>query len=534
MNIHAERTQENKGQSLATTFPQTRRSSETAYQLVDNRPVADAQRKLQKLADTSPKIMQLRSNQDKANNSTQVNKATQLQSLADSSASRQHYPIQRKENNTGLPDNLKRGMESLSGIALDDVKVHRNSNKPAQLQAHAYAQGTNIHLAPGQEKHLSHEAWHVVQQKQGRVKPTLQMKGKLSVNDDEGLEREADIMGQKALSSSIQGQVASPNFSPVSRKPVLQRKVIGVAGKGYPKGKAQSYVDGLMTTIKGKVKKGDLILDMCQKENITVNISGMQSTSGPGGLDPNTMEITLFPKEKDIIVTENRERLFQGVESKPKYGEQGLGSLKDNTRIGRVGMATTLYHELGHFYQTKVQGIDVSGMRSGTAGIFLIELHNILQTENRLASLLGEPLRSTYRPTGGVKPGEIGEEAAGKESKEVKKTKTYVYKKKQRAIKEGKPKSDPLMGLVLTAQVKKIVEDYHNELKAWISQNNHLFRGKGATKKTKDLNTIITSSLDTIGSDMRESQIHLLQGIIDSAYYFIKDLSETKSERKED
>ena len=55
---------------------------------------------------------------------------------------------------------------------MNDVKVHYNSNKPAQLQAHAYTQGTNIHVAQGQERHLAHEAWHVVQQKQNRVRPT--------------------------------------------------------------------------------------------------------------------------------------------------------------------------------------------------------------------------------------------------------------------------------------------------------------------------------------------------------------------------
>ncbi|BDD06447.1 eCIS core domain-containing protein [Aureibacter tunicatorum] len=103
-------------------------------------------------------------------------------------------------NNTGLPDNLKSGIENLSGYSMSDVKVHYNSDKPAQLQAHAYAQGTDIHLASGQEKHLPHEAWHVVQQKQGRVKPTKQMKGKVNINDDNGLEKEADIMGAKALS----------------------------------------------------------------------------------------------------------------------------------------------------------------------------------------------------------------------------------------------------------------------------------------------------------------------------------------------
>jgi hypothetical protein len=108
--------------------------------------------------------------------------------------------LQRKKNNTGLPDNLKSGIENLSGHSMDDVKVHYNSDKPAQLNAHAYAQGADIHIASGQEKHLAHEAWHVVQQKQGRVKPTLQMKGKVNINDNKDLENEADKMGNLALS----------------------------------------------------------------------------------------------------------------------------------------------------------------------------------------------------------------------------------------------------------------------------------------------------------------------------------------------
>ena len=103
------------------------------------------------------------------------------------------------KNDTGLPDNLKTNTEKLSGISLNDVKVHYNSDKPAQLHAHAYAQGTDIHIGPGQEQHVPHEAWHVVQQKQGRVKATTQMKGMVPVNDDAGLEKEADLMGAKAV-----------------------------------------------------------------------------------------------------------------------------------------------------------------------------------------------------------------------------------------------------------------------------------------------------------------------------------------------
>ncbi len=120
-------------------------------------------------------------------------------------AREEEEPLQQKPNNTGLPDNLKSGVENLSGYSMDDVKVHYNSSQPATLQAHAYAQGTDIHIAPGQEKHLPHEVWHVVQQKQGRVKPTMQMKGTVPVNDDVGLEKEADIIGNKAKSLEMKG-----------------------------------------------------------------------------------------------------------------------------------------------------------------------------------------------------------------------------------------------------------------------------------------------------------------------------------------
>ena len=106
---------------------------------------------------------------------------------------------QQKPNNTGLPDNLKAGVESLSGFSMDDVKVHYNSSQPATVQALAYTQGTDIHVAPGQERHLPHEAWHVAQQLAGRVEPTTEVGG-MPVNDNIDLEHEADVMGTKANS----------------------------------------------------------------------------------------------------------------------------------------------------------------------------------------------------------------------------------------------------------------------------------------------------------------------------------------------
>lgn len=206
MNTHADKTQANKRQSVAIDIAQRQGGGETTFQFEDNRPEVIVQRKLQEIADNSP----------------QARKAAQLHAMTDNHSAQQEHPILKKKNKTGLPDDLKTGMENLSGYPMDDVKVHYNSDKPAQLNAHAYAQGTDIHLASGQEKHLPHEAWHVVQQKQGRVKAAMQMKDGLSVNDDKSLEHEADVMGQQASEMTHAEPGTLQARSSISSK-VLQR-----------------------------------------------------------------------------------------------------------------------------------------------------------------------------------------------------------------------------------------------------------------------------------------------------------------------
>jgi len=103
---------------------------------------------------------------------------------------------------SGLPSQLKENLESMSGFNMDDVKVHSNSAEPDKMNAKAYAQGSDIHLAPGQEKHLPHEAWHVVQQKSNRVQATQERGGQV-INDDPSLEAEADTMGAKAMQLKV-------------------------------------------------------------------------------------------------------------------------------------------------------------------------------------------------------------------------------------------------------------------------------------------------------------------------------------------
>ncbi|WPD22096.1 MAG: DUF4157 domain-containing protein [Candidatus Electrothrix scaldis] len=230
------RDQNKTGYRPINNIAQKKKSSGGPSTIEDNRPETARMQAMQEMManSTNPRLMQLKEMQDMINGSERVQQMTarqevlqkkgpedeeELQLKADKPVQRKgpddedmqlkaEEPVQKQGNRTGLPDDLKAGVENLSGLAMDDVRVRYNSGKPAQLNAHAYTQGTEIHVAPGQEKHLPHEAWHVVQQKEGRVRPTVQLKGGVAVNDDTGLEKEADVMGGKA----VQGAVNRPEI----------------------------------------------------------------------------------------------------------------------------------------------------------------------------------------------------------------------------------------------------------------------------------------------------------------------------------
>lgn len=212
---------------------------------VDRRPSAAAQRKLAEMAAGSDRSIPL--------GATGGGIAQRSENLEEEEATKQAKSIDAHDssgtvpamgggagraNDTGLPDKLKAGVESMSGMSMDHVKVHYNSDKPAQLNAHAYAQGSDIHIASGQERHLPHEAWHVVQQAQGRVKPTMQAKG-AAINDDHALEHEADIMGMQALQTktidkgekkhAARTSIHCNAFGDMRLSNIAQYKLIGMA-----------------------------------------------------------------------------------------------------------------------------------------------------------------------------------------------------------------------------------------------------------------------------------------------------------------
>ncbi|KAB8051897.1 DUF4157 domain-containing protein [Janthinobacterium sp. FT14W] len=180
-----------------------------------------------------------------------------------------------------LPSRLRTGIEQLSGMAMDRVTVHYNSHKPGLVQAHAYAQGGDIHLGPGQERHLPHEAWHVLQQRQGRVKPTMAAHG-VAINDDRALEQEADRMGSRAMNAMHAQPESLLLPAPAASGPaamVAQRVVFnGVDYKDDPKHNNRTIIsdalDAIIEAQNGTVLDPDSWISWVDAINVKLQASG--------------------------------------------------------------------------------------------------------------------------------------------------------------------------------------------------------------------------------------------------------------------
>lgn len=128
-------------------------------------------------------------------------------------------------NSTGIPDRMKQDFENRSGLSFDDVRIHYNSGRPARFQSLAYTQGTNVYIAPGQEKHLGHELGHVLQQKQGMVRPAIRYENAL-LNNDPYLENQADRFAAGSFTGYRSGGASW-------RRDVIQPKTEVTLSPGY-------------------------------------------------------------------------------------------------------------------------------------------------------------------------------------------------------------------------------------------------------------------------------------------------------------
>ncbi len=291
-------------------------------------------------------------------------------------------PKQNSGGGQDLPQPLQSGMERLSGLSLTDIRVHYDSEQPGLFGAHSFAQGRDIHLGPGRGDDLPHEAWHTVQQKQGRVPITRQFRD-TGINDDPGLEREADVMGEKALQMKVSNDVQPLAEEPLSKAAdsgPLQKKDAGTESATDTATDSGGFTEGLIIqsgslrlySSLGQLNKGladrsyygGILVDMPPgtkllvynstindaKKRVKAYVNGKEYDGFCSG-HPSEVRLLSSPEEKKKQEAETEERIKKLEKGSKKSGSKGLDFdsskedyidfVKGLSGFGIDGLATT-------------------------------------------------------------------------------------------------------------------------------------------------------------------------------------------------
>ena len=214
-----------------------------------------------------------------------------------------------------MPEDVQAKMESAFGADFSAVRIHQGPRSQA-LGAQAYTQGTDIHFAPGEyqpssqsgQALLGHELAHVVQQSQGRVQATAQAKG-VGINDDAGLEREADEMGARAARGEKAGTGVAASTASAGAASVVQCNVgveveMGswdVKKGGERIGKREPVVTGTSTELQGENNGASSSLEFVTKGEGASNIAEFRASLRE--IVKLALKLKRFPKDKSFLAS---------------------------------------------------------------------------------------------------------------------------------------------------------------------------------------------------------------------------------------
>lgn len=183
-------------------------------------------------------------------------KASKAKTMAPPQFALNTSPAQKKESSstsagsaTKLTGNVLDKVNGAVGMDLKDVRVHASSEKAVDAGALAFAQGNEIHFAPGQynpdtkkgQELIAHEAAHIKQQAEGRVQADGEVAG-MSLNSQDKHEKEADA-------------VAAAIDNPAKQSPLQAKKVKPASGAAQLKKKDEKEKDGAPAQLKKKDEK---------------------------------------------------------------------------------------------------------------------------------------------------------------------------------------------------------------------------------------------------------------------------------------
>lgn len=276
---------------------------------------------------------------------------------------------------------------------------------------------------------------------------------------------------------------------------VLLQRQLKCSGK-------QDYIDKLFQNIESKVGKNDKIVKMVSEKDIEVICHKEASDRSYGGTyNPTENKIDLYLQDT-IMAHENRNRLFNCIDKNADYSNLNLVTVK--APFGKLSVETILYHELGHYYQhnclLKNKPEEFSDISSSNSGKFLLELHNILQSEHKIAKMNNEALRSSYRVL----------DYTPQKNENIEYYKKYTFNKG--GIAELSHNEE--FNFLSKDAVVSWVNTYINSIKEF---------GINLSPKIHNVILLLNDIQNNIESSVSKSQVSLIQNILDSAYFYLKE-----------
>ena len=274
----------------------------------------------------------------------------------------------REPNRTGLPDAMKARFERLSGLSLDDVRVHRNSDKPSEMGALAYAQGNEIYIGPRYEKHLEHELGHVVQQKYGLVKPTGKISDK-AINDDEKMEAQASAFSQIENLSTDTVSIGHSNNTDCIQGVFIPEWVIECFFAFFKEfkeprpGKSSNPSFWFKNVVNKSLFQAEN-LKFASKSDGNFGSIYFSNDSGDGGrirlTHPDGPQISKQKNIKRFVLSEEELENYEGKNNNRKRKKTDNRKTSKKKKIG-IPLDTTMQGEAKNFFEESLKKIDDFG-----------------------------------------------------------------------------------------------------------------------------------------------------------------------------
>ncbi len=262
-------------------------------------------------------------------------------------------PTTSGKQNKSLPSKLQSNMETSLGQDFSNVGIHTNSQKAVQMKAKAFTQSEQIHFAPGEfnpgstsgQNLIGHEFTHIAQQRAGVVKPTKALKKGEMINDDRGLESEADNFGRKAARGEVVSKYRSASLGMRSSVRTAQAKsnVMQMAMKESHFGK---FYDKTYTAQTNGV---NMKVEFEPTKANATKIGLTQSIKETAGGNPDYIE----PTQEGRIVPSGPGAGYRmdrfSTRNNPIYGANSLanGDGLDKTQVNNANNT----YELGHRFE---------------------------------------------------------------------------------------------------------------------------------------------------------------------------------------